>query len=64
MNLEYTNQQNAINQLSFNNAHSLFSHTDELKIIIEDADNKRVGSRVGQCFLFESCDSNGWSVCF
>jgi len=39
MKLEYTNQQNAINQLSFNNAHSLFSHTDGLKIIVEDADN-------------------------
>jgi hypothetical protein len=27
------------------------------------AANKRVGSRVGQCSLFESSDSNGWSVC-
>ena len=26
--------------------------------------NKRVGSRSGQCFWFESSDSNGWSVCF
>ena len=25
--------------------------------------NKRVGSRIGQCSLFESYDSNGWSVC-
>jgi len=48
MKLEYTNQQNAINQLSFNNAHSLFSHTDGLKIIVEDADNKRVSGSVSQ----------------
>ena len=26
--------------------------------------NRRVGSRVGQCSLFESYDSNGWVVCF
>ncbi len=26
--------------------------------------NKRVGSSAGQCSLFESYDSNGWSVCF
>ena len=45
MKLEYTNQQNAINQLSFNNAHSLFLHTDELKIIVEDADNKRAHNK-------------------
>jgi len=25
--------------------------------------NRRVGSRAGQCSLFESSDSNGWSVC-
>jgi len=31
--------------------------------IVKDAANKRVGSRVGQCSLFESSDSNGWSVC-
>jgi hypothetical protein len=31
--------------------------------IRDDATNKRVGSRVGQCSLFESSDSNGWSVC-
>ena len=42
MKLEYTNQQNAINQLSFNNAHSLLLFTYGLKIIFEDADNKRV----------------------
>jgi hypothetical protein len=29
----------------------------------DDATNKRVGSGVGQCSLFESYDSNGWSVC-
>ena len=27
------------------------------------ATNKRVGCWVGQCSLFESYDSNGWSVC-
>ena len=32
--------------------------------MIEVATNKRVGSRVGQCSLFESTDSNVWSVCF
>ena len=25
--------------------------------------NRRVGCLVGQCSLFESSDSNGWSVC-
>jgi len=25
--------------------------------------NKRVGCRAGQCFWFESSDSNVWSVC-
>jgi len=25
--------------------------------------NRRIGSRVGQCSLFESTDSNGWFVC-
>jgi len=29
-----------------------------------DRHNKRVVGRVGQCSLFESSDSNGWSVCF
>ena len=29
-----------------------------------NATNKRVGSRAGQCSLFESSDSNGWVVCF
>ncbi len=29
-----------------------------------DAPNRRVGSRAGQYSLFESYDSNGWSVCF
>jgi hypothetical protein len=24
----------------------------------------RTGSKAGQCFLFESADSNGWSVYF
>ena len=28
------------------------------------ATNKRVGCRVGQYFLFESTDSNGWLGCF
>ena len=31
---------------------------------VKSAANKRVGSRVGQCSLFESSDSNGWSVWF
>jgi len=31
---------------------------------ILNAPNKRVGSRAGQCFWFESYDSNGLSVCF
>ena len=35
-----------------------------LRVINDMSTNKRVGSRVGQCFLFESCDSNGWFVCF
>jgi len=30
----------------------------------EDAANKRVVVRAGQYSLFESYDSNGWSVCF
>jgi len=32
--------------------------------MIDNATNKRVGCRVDQCSLFESSDSNGWSVCF
>ena len=30
---------------------------------MRNALNKRVGCRAGQYSLFESSDSNGWSVC-
>ena len=30
----------------------------------ENVANKRVVGRACQCSLFESSDSNGWSVCF
>jgi hypothetical protein len=36
----------------------------KILLIKRETANKRVGSRVGQCSLFESSDSNGWSVCF
>lgn len=32
--------------------------------MIEVAANRRTGIKAGQCSLFESSDSNGWSVCF
>jgi len=31
---------------------------------MENGHNKRIVGRVGQCSLFKSSDSNGWSVCF
>jgi|AntAceMinimDraft_16_1070373.scaffolds.fasta_scaffold25604_2 hypothetical protein len=31
---------------------------------VKNAANKRVVGRVGQCSLFESSDSNGWSVVY
>jgi hypothetical protein len=34
------------------------------EVLKENAYNRRVGSGVGQCSLFESSDSNSWSVCF
>jgi hypothetical protein len=34
------------------------------KMSKENARNKRVVGRASQCSLFESYDSNGWSVCF